>query len=82
MGEETTTNSKHTKKNQSDPRSFRDDRYPCIWRWNMCSSMWSQTTAIWNQTKINLKQIKIVKEPINNLKTVISSRTDGSKFSK
>lgn len=32
MGEETTNNSKYTKKNQSDSRSFRDDRYPCIWR--------------------------------------------------
>ena len=31
-GEETNNKSQHTKNNQSGSRSFRDDRYPCIWR--------------------------------------------------
>ena len=80
MGEETTNKSKHIKSNQSESRSFTDDRYPCIWRckfaWNLRSSISSNTATIWNQTKINSKQIKIVKKAINNTKTGTSSGTD------
>ena len=53
IGEETTNKSKHIKNNQSESRSFRDDKYLCIWRckfaWNMCSSICSHKTAIWKQ---------------------------------
>ena len=59
IGEETTNKIKLIKYNQSESRSFRDNRYPCIWRykfaWNMCSSICSHTAAIWNQTRISSK---------------------------
>ena len=50
MGEDATKKkNEHAKNNQFGSRSFRDDIYPCIWKfkfaWNMCSSICSHTTA-------------------------------------
>ena len=87
MGEETTNKSKYINSNQSLSRSFRDDRYSCIWRckfaWNMCSSICSAFIQQPSETKLGLicKHIKIVKEAVNNTKTGINSSTDGSNFS-
>ena len=47
MGEETTNKSINTRNNHSESRSFRDNRYPCIWRcklaWNISSSIHMQS---------------------------------------
>ena len=47
MGEEITNKSINTRNNHSESRSFRDNRYPCIWRcklaWNISSSIHMQS---------------------------------------